>query len=786
MSVSVGLIALFSVTSANLQLYVSSNGADANNRNCSKQKPCGTLYWSSYVRHNHEPFNLSNDVEIIINGINYNNVSYWGSHSVDCSCLPIIITLPLTFTFNISSEWLELAACNEECFTSQYLIKGELPFNDDKLVINNWVVSDTFQTEWITSFIQLTIGTVILNNCTFEHLQIWSSLWSFDVYSIEIYDCNFYDILVNQERWNQEHIGEFMIGFIYVTHGYFIMNNLNVSDIRMWWTHFIFGEGIKDGTISNSSFHTTQFKPEYAQTYSLIYMQHVHLNTFDKLIINNSSFENIISGGVLNIGIGTHGNIIFANNIITTSHLWSQALAYNDIALIMVTETAKLTMDNISLTYVWMDKIDEVCNIWKRDVPITGQNYIDVYCQVPYRFIRSAGLIVMNDIYITNDLNQNGLYDFRDRYLLLTNITSIENISSVGIHFEPDIYSYANAIIYNDRGQLVMDSILIYGVALHVSVLYNTGIAFVSDLNLSHPNYYYNNSDKINVKTLIEVIYNVGVHSGLTDEQCKNNNECYSDHINLELTNGVIIIDNSNINGGVIGIYDHSGYIELYETVISNVLISIYAWNSVSVKIKFCDFNNIGHYHKADFISLCWVYNMGRWMDHSMFFWNVKNISIAHNIFNYFPLTDYIFFWNGDRLRETNAIITDNDFMNPITSNTFTTHHFEPFALIGIKYNGWISNLNESKYHLVNFKGYWNLIKFINNIFYPNDIISISNKTACLFIDDYNWIVTNESYNCISGNIFHGIAVQINSGILTSCIHPQLSFHNRNNNTYCW
>eukprot|EP01084_Bolivina_argentea_P232262 391511_1 len=577
-----------------------------------------------------------------------------------------------------------------------------------------------------------------------------------------------------------------MIGFIYVTHGYFIMNNLNVSDIRMWWTHFIFGEGIKDGTISNSSFHTTQFKPEYAQTYSLIYMQHVHLNTFDKLIINNSSFENIISGGVLNIGIGTHGNIIFANNIITTSHLWSQALAYNDIALIMVTETAKLTMDNISLTYVWMDKIDEVCNIWKRDVPITGQNYIDVYCQVPYRFIRSAGLIVMNDIYITNDLNQNGLYDFRDRYLLSTNITSIENISSIGIHFEPDIYSYANAIIYNDRGQLVMDSILIYGVALHVSVLYNTGIAFVSDLNLSHPNYYYNNSDKINVKTLIEVIYNVGVHSGLTDEQCKNNNECYSDHINLELTNGVIIIDNSNINGGVIGIYDHSGYIELYETVISNVLISIYAWNSVSVKIKFCDFNNIGHYHKADFISLCWVYNMGRWMDHSMFFWNVKNISIAHNIFNYFPLTDYIFFWNGDRLRETNAIITDNDFMNPITSNTFTTHHFEPFALIGIKYNGWISNLNESKYHLVNFKGYWNLIKFINNIFYPNDIISISNKTACLFIDDYNWIVTNESYNCISGNIFHGIAVQINSGILTSCIHPQLSFHNRNNNTYCW
>ncbi len=55
--------------------------------------------------------------------------------------------------------------------------------------------------------------------------------------------------------------------------------------------------------------------------------------------------------------------------------------------------------------------------------------------------------------------------------------------------------------------------------------------------------------DKINVKTLIEIIYNVGVYSALTDAQC------YSDHINLELTNGVILIDNSNQNDRVIGIW---------------------------------------------------------------------------------------------------------------------------------------------------------------------------------------------------------------------------------------
>ncbi len=164
-----------------------------------------------------------------------------------------------------------------------------------------------------------------------------------------------------------------------------------------------------------------------------------------------------------------------------------------------------------------------------------------------------------------------------------------------------------------------MGNILIYGVALHISILYNTGIAFVSDLYVSHPDYYYYNNDKIKVKTLIEIIYNVGVHSGLTDEQCQNNNECYSDHINLELTNGVIIMDNSNINGGVIGIYDNSGYVEIYETAISNALISIYAWNSVSVKIELCNFNNIEHYHKVDFISLCWVYNMNRWNDNSMY-----------------------------------------------------------------------------------------------------------------------------------------------------------------------
>ncbi len=55
-------------------------------------------------------------------------------------------------------------------------------------------------------------------------------------------------------------------------------------------------------------------------------------------------------------------------------------------------------------------------------------------------------------------------------------------------------------------------------------------------------------------------------------------------------------------------------------------------------------------------------------------------------------------------------------------------------------------------------------------------MISISINTACLFINDHHWIVTNESYNCISGNIFYGIGVQINSGKLTSLYSSTIIF----------
>ena len=130
-------------------------------------------------------------------------------------------------------------------------------------------------------------------------------------------------------------------------------------------------------------------------------------------------------------------------------------------------------------------------------------------------------------------------------------------------------------------------------------------------MSVSHPDYYYNNNDRVNVKTLIEVIYNIGVYGGLTDDQCQNTDtQCYSDHIELEKTNGVIIIDNSNINGGQIAIYDQNGYVELYDTEISHALIGIYADNSISFKVEFCNFNRIGMFHIADYISLHRIYDM--------------------------------------------------------------------------------------------------------------------------------------------------------------------------------
>ena len=151
-----------------------------------------------------------------------------------------------------------------------------------------------------------------------------------------------------------------------------------------------------------------------------------------------------MSGGILNIGIGTDGNVIFENNSITTPHLWSSDLADNDAALIMVTETAKLDVYNVILKYMCMDNITSICDRSDSETTMDNITYIDLACEMPFRFVRSAGLVFMDDVFISNDLTQDGLYQFRDTF---------DNVS-IGIHFEADSYSYANAILYNDRGQL--------------------------------------------------------------------------------------------------------------------------------------------------------------------------------------------------------------------------------------------------------------------------------------------------------------------------------------------
>ena len=659
---------------------------------------------------------MSNEVEIIVNGINENDISYWNEQdSKTCHCTPVFLTKSVTITFNIGSEWINLDLCLPDiCIGTIYLITGELSSNDDKLIINNWVIDDYTSTEMFKLFIQLRVGTIILNNCIFQNLFIATSIWSFDVSNIEIYNSIFNDIHVDEDWFTS---GAFMIGFIYVSDGYFIFENNNVTNIHLYWTHFIFGGSTTKNInkVINCTFDGSMFEPKYSQTYSIIYIQDVSTNNNDPvLIVANSSFNNAFSGGILNIGLGTDGNIIFENNSITTPHLWSSDLADNDVALIMVTETAKLDIYNVILRYTWMDNINLKCNRSNTEITMDNTTYINLGCEMPFRFIRSAGLVFMDHVFISNDLTQDGLYAFRDTF----------DNALIGIHFESDSYSYANAILYNDRGQLIMNNVDFYGVALHKTILHNTGIAFISNLNISHPDYYYDNNDGINVKTLFEVIYNIGVYSGSDDDQCRlinsglnDEKECYFDHIDLSLTNGVLIIDNSNMNGGQIAIYDQRGYIEMYNNKISDALIAIYADNSASIKIEFCEFDNIGYFHTADFISLYYIFEMLWYNDHSLYIWNVENVFISDNIFNFFPLTDYLYVWNGNPSLNTRSFVDHNIFSNPIAMENFNTDHFEKFALIAMEHHpAWIEQLNATKYHLVNFKGYTQMNQFMNNV----------------------------------------------------------------------
>eukprot|EP01084_Bolivina_argentea_P285922 490409_1 len=666
--------------------------------------------------------------------------------------------MSLVITFNQISMGDILDLYSSRGFLGDwYIFYGEMQSNNDTFIINNLEINNnTFGYDHMTEGIVYLYGmqgTLILNNAILQNINatdVHASAYTFEIPNLEIYNSTFSNI--NMSAYDTIHT------FIYINNGNLMIKNCNINNLYFWDTHFIVSwqdesnqnYQVIENCIFNFSDTSNIFEEgrnhpkDLERMYSLIYFQYGRSNMDEvSVFINDCSFINYIN--IIHLDDRCHLSALLNNIDITVSYFKSYDLKNIERALIRVTETAKLTINNVNLTYKWLSKIES-----------------QSWYELPYRFISNAGSVIMNNIYITNDVTPELLDEYRD-YVMSWN--NFDNESIYDFEFNT-CGSDSTSMIWNARGQMIINNITFYGVLLHKEILHNTGIVFMNNFNLLRPDYYYDEIEIINFKSCMgKVIFNEGMNYDLTSNTCAGQN-CYFEDINLHLANAIIII-NSQINGGTFGIADEFGYVEIHNTLISDVTIAIHAYQSAVFKLASSHLKNVGIYNLGDFSA------KRRYIDGygnvQVYFWNCKQILIEDNLFEFVPQNHYLYFKTEDKNINTFIEIINNDFVNysPITPpNTDCPGLY-------------------TKDHLVNIEGYIQSSTVIGNMFPENDlIVSFLNK-SCLYVNDYNWLQNDayESFHCISGNIFYGSAVYLERGKISSCIHPNLSI---NINGQCW
>eukprot|EP01084_Bolivina_argentea_P036446 67431_1 len=335
-------------------LYVSSNGTDVNNFNCSKQTPCATLRRATWLRQFSEPFMAFNNVHIFIDGINSKKIQINTpiSHK---------LTMSLTITFNqISMTYiLDIYNSLDPSYHQDYIFDCDMQSNNNTLTINNLVIKNsTFgyneTVDGIANLGQLDgKGTLILKNAVFENIHIYALRYSFATPNLEIYNCTFSNIeMWKEDYWDWDQIA----AFIYIDNGGFIIKDCHINNLYFWDIHFLISwqnkqnqnyqliqncifdfSGIYD--VLSFSHIINEFNWVLDETYSLFYFQYGKSNMGEiSVFINDTSFIDCIN--ILHLDDRCHLSASLNNVYITVSYFSSYDLINVDRALIMVTETA--------------------------------------------------------------------------------------------------------------------------------------------------------------------------------------------------------------------------------------------------------------------------------------------------------------------------------------------------------------------------------------------------------------------------------------------------------------
>eukprot|EP01083_Nonionella_stella_P015906 44489_1 len=808
-------------------LYVSSNGTDLNNTNCSQQSSCGTLYWALELIQNDPITSPLTDFEILITGFNTADMMY--NHS-------ITITMSVNLTFDMIhhiqlSEWQAIVGpihIHPRWDGLYHFVINNLYINGHgNHVIPVMILHPGRSTE----------TTLILNNCTFKDvvcdidysIDSWTSGISWACFintygldksrlNIAIYDSVFSNISSNAPLIQAYYTNVALIRSTF--HDLYWINSpiiftKHYDDIRM-----------QHNTFNNIKFlynqNATTFDDCSVATLLCIECPYDALNV---VYINDSSFHNINGPIITSRRYGYTGyrlqcrynlNVFMSDITISTSRVIVDYIMketdrffdyygkeYNyDKALIIASFGTELVMNNITLTYKVIDNLNDNCVIGVYWPSVSNQTLL-ARCVAPYRFLynEGSGYIDMNNVYITNDVTQEGLQQFKSDWIVSNSMQSDVVYSFVFVYIDAnDPYSYLSEpdteIIFNNGSQLFIHNMSLYGVALHERVLRNIGTAFIDNFYLLRPDYWHDNL--IHVKPLMRQVFK---HEGYPndldinnyDSEFVNEHQCFFSASDFE--NGFLFITDSIIFGGTVAVHVTGGMVEIHNTSISNVVSAVYAEDATSVKIISSHLQNIGRYHVAAWIS--WRIFDTSWFEEVVWLSSIEHIIIRKNVFDFFPVYWYLFIANSyDAQTNVYAEVSDNEFKNPITRNTFNVDQFgtvwreymqhrddwnDTFDAVQLTY-AIFGSPNHYRRDLVNFIGFVNA-SFIGNIFHHDELMTAL-ESSCLSVNSYSSTVADEHSVCILGNMFYGRAITLRYGAnVTSCIYPELSVHN---NTECW
>ena len=752
-------------------LYISPYGADINNSNCSLQSPCITLQHAL----NHICVNSLNvtKAEFFINGI---ASEIFKQIYIQCNSSETLI-----FTFNVSLSYFPFEL---------WITRSGLTIIVNDMTFDGATFNDGF-TDIVKAYSD-TNSTIVFNHCIFNNTIIYDALALVAAPSsnVEIHNSYFgYISWTTGYKW-----WEFVeCVTLTIINSYFESLDVYPPADEFYTSYFISTQHllINGAVFSDIYFHPMPldwWETEAAPNPTLLWLPE------NSISITNTSFLNIeldyplfpLMSSDLPMFIEQSSFHGISNTIV---FLQGAVVHMNDINIIVsryqdeghyLFETdihSQLYITNLAVTFSVNNQLQSICSPYSLPSYLRVLNeepFRQICCNRPAKLANNNGYLSMLNVNIQDDLTQVTANEWREHML-----SKHPDDSSAVFGFTWNWQSWDNPphLILN-KGEMNMVDFTVNGSMIHNGLIFNQGTCIMFKAHVVQPSWIYDDSNHVNLRLFTHIDFTYDAWYSIIDAQLDGSfitNEGLNANLDevsdcVSRASGVLSIHDSVFMGGAI-VDDSYGDIEIINTSISNSVHAFIAHNSISFSISESTIADIGPYYLRDSVVLyLWMrysVNEGEYL-HSTYMENCARIVITNNKFTYFGGNGYIY------IQQTHN--------NVIYASVSNNYFIDDVRLDNLNLNAQIDTIDMVKEvwnndeHLVHFIGDIES-SFYDNVFTQSHIMTSILDKSCLYIEE------NKYQNCVSGNVFYGIAMTISNAKITSCSHLNLSAQI---DTNCW